>query len=332
VSTLEDKLLIYAEKNLNVMFIGTHGIGKSTIVKAIAEKIGLQFKYYSTSTLDPYAELIGVPVPDKDTKTLEFYRPKVLEEAEFIFFDELNRVQNPRILNAVLEIIQFKSINGEPLPHLKMVWAAINPPGDYQVEDLDPALVDRFHMYIRLTAHIDMDYMKTKMSEKVARVVKDWWDVDLSEEQQKILTPRRIEYIGWMIDNSVPWRDAVPQGHTFPVNQLEDRVEKMQSGDSDLSITHDAILSNLDAYRERVVKSPKIAIPLSQVMMKFSEEEMFKCRDIIESMPTELVNKLMENKWITRQRVLRDMFLSQSIDIAKSYPKIFKAFMPEVTK
>ena len=73
--SLEKKLLTYAEHNLNVMLIGSHGIGKSTVVKAVAEKLGMRFKYYSSSTLDPFAELIGIPVPDKDRGTVDFFRP-----------------------------------------------------------------------------------------------------------------------------------------------------------------------------------------------------------------------------------------------------------------
>ena len=86
-------------------------------------------------------------------------------------FDELNRA-HLRVLNAVLEIIQFKSINGELLPNLKMVWAAINPPeSDYQVEDLDPALVGRFHMYVKIKAFLDMDFLKTRMTEDIAKAL-----------------------------------------------------------------------------------------------------------------------------------------------------------------
>jgi len=142
MSTLEDKLLTYAKNNLNVLIIGTHGIGKSLIVKSIAEKLKIKFKYFSTSTLDAFADLVGIPTPDKETNSLKFYRPKDLEDAEFIFFDELSR-GHPRVLNAILEIIQFKTVNGYKLPNLKIVWAAMNPSGeDYQTEELDPALTD----------------------------------------------------------------------------------------------------------------------------------------------------------------------------------------------
>src|SRR3990167_6921031 len=108
MNTLQEKLFKYAENNLNVLLVGVHGIGKSMIVKDLAEKLKLKFKYFSASTMDFFTDLGGLPAPNKDRGCLEFYRPKDVEEAEFIFFDEINRA-HPRVLNAVLEIIQFKS-------------------------------------------------------------------------------------------------------------------------------------------------------------------------------------------------------------------------------
>lgn len=330
MSTPEDKLLTYAKSNLNVMIVGSHGIGKSLIVKSLSEQLGLRFKYYSSATLDPYSELIGVPVPDKETKTLDFYRPKDLDEAEFVFFDELNRVQNPRVLNAILEIVQFKSINGEKLKNLKMVWAACNPPGDYQVEELDPALVDRFHIYINMKASINVEYLKTKMGEKVVKVVKDWWETDLSDEQRKIFTPRRVEYLGCMIQQDIPWRDCIPLGHVFPLSNLEKRIELMISGEDEFVLNKENILSKTDEFLAKLDKDLKISIGLASVMSKFNEAELFQCRDLIEKLPTELVNKVLEHKFSTRQRTLADMFLAAKIDIVKDYPKIVKSFRPGV--
>ena len=41
-------------------------------------------------------------------------------------FDELNRAK-PKVRNAVMELIQFRSINGIKFNNLRMIWAAINP-------------------------------------------------------------------------------------------------------------------------------------------------------------------------------------------------------------
>lgn len=328
---LDEKLLTYAQNNLNVMLVGRHGVGKTVRVKALADKLGLQYKYYSTSTLDPYSEFIGVPVPDKENKTLDFYRTKELENAEFIFFDELNRVTNPRILNTVLEIIQFKSVNGEPLPNLKMVWAAINPPGDYQVEELDLALEDRFHAYVRVNANVSLDYMKSKMKDNIASAMKGWWDGDLDDEQRKIVTPRRVEYIGCMIDNGIPWRDALPMGHTFPAPALDERLKAADgTRRPDLILTRDGILNDIEGVKKRLAEEPKHAIGVSNAMRSFNMEDYYRTRDILESLPKELVMGLGEKKFDSLRRELRSYFETDLGEGYKEqYPKIYEAFQFE---
>jgi hypothetical protein len=326
MGSLETKLVQYAENHLNVMLVGAHGIGKSTVVKAISEKLGLKFKYYSSSTLDPFAELIGIPVPDKENKTVDFYRPHDLDDAEFVFFDELNRVTNPRVLNTVLEIIQFKSINGNPLKNLKMVWAAINPPGeDYQVEELDPALIDRFHVYIKMKPTISMEYMKSVMSEDIAKVVKRWWDDDLSDDQRRVLTPRRIEYIGTMIDKEIPWKDAIPQGHAFPVGDLTKRLKVLKNPEEDYIIDKESILSRRDFFLQKLKDEPKHAIKISECMAKFDSDELFECRDLLENIPMELITNHIGSKFVQLRRQLKQQMIAAGIDPFQDYPKISKA-------
>lgn len=321
--SIEKNLEQYAEHNLNVLLIGTHGIGKTTIVKQLAKKLNLVFKYFSSSTLDPWAELVGIPVPDKERKSVDFYRPEELEKAEFIFFDELNRA-DPKVLDSVLEVIQFKTINGVPLPNLKMVWAAINPPqDDYQVEDLDPVLVDRFHAYVKMQARISLKYMKEKMSEEVARACKDWWE-DLNAAQKKVLTPRRLEYVGMMIDKDLNWHDALPQGHTFNKRGLEAKVEMYRSGEEVFVLSKENIILHKDKLYERLQKDKREMPLIQEAMRQFNSDQIFECRDIVELFPTELLNNLVHLKWTTERTKVMNLFISAGID--GDYPKTMKAF------
>lgn len=321
---LEKKLLKYAENNLNSLLIGTHGIGKSSVVMAIAKKLGLKFKYYSASTLDPYTQLVGVPVPDKDSKTANFFRPKEIQEAEFIMFDELNRA-HMRVRNAVLEIIQFKTINGEPLPNLKMVWAAINPPGeDYDVEELDPALVDRFHVFVKMNAEINTSYLKTKISEPIVNVLAEWWRDDLSDAQRKLLTPRRVEYMGLMIDQEIPYRDAFPQGHTFPTKDLSRRLKALKGGE-EMILNRDTIINHKEEVLERLNKDPKVGIKVSQVMKKFNEYDIYESRDIMENLPKELLESVAVRKWLPLKERFKELLESNGYS-KSDYPKVWDAY------
>lgn len=328
MNQLEKTLIEYANENLNVIITGTHGIGKTMMVQSLAEKINLKFKYYSASTLDPYSELIGIPVPNKKTKTIEFYRPQDLENAEFIFFDELNRVTNPKVLNTVLEIIQFKSINGVPLKNLKMVWAAINPPnGNYQVEEMDPALMDRFHAYIEMKAEINEEYFNSILPSKLVKVLSDWW-FELDENQKNNLTPRRMEYIGKMINKNLQWKNAIPKNGTFPIQELDKRLKMLDENQENLIINKELILNDPEKIANKLKTEDnfkKSIIPIFKIMKTFNAEELFTCRDIIENIPSELVLEMASIKWLQMKKRLKDLFEQNNV-ICENYQKIYKHF------
>jgi hypothetical protein len=324
-----EKLKLYAKHNLNVMLIGHTGIGKTTITKNIADELGLKFKYYSTSTLDPFADLVGIPAPNKETQTLDFYKPQDLQDAEFIMFDELNRAPI-RVLNAVLEIIQFKTVNGSPLKNLKMIWAAINPPNDdYTVEELDPALIDRFHVYVKMKPEINLEYMTTKMNTEVAKTLKYWWDEILDVQQKQILTPRRLEYLGFMVSNDIPWRDSIPTGHTFPVEDLSRRLKKLKNqnpdASDDLAINKITLLEHTDIFLKKIDTEPSLAIPVSNIMKKFNINDLFKCRDLLENLPKELLVPIAKLRFIQQKRLFQELFKENNVDLV-NYPKITEIF------
>ena len=330
MSTLTDKLLQYANNSLNVLLIGPIGVGKTTVAKKVADLLNLKFKYYSTPTLDPWADLVGIPVPDisdREKKLLDFFRPKGLQDAEFILFDELNRA-HPRTLNAVLEIIQFKSINGERLPNLKMIWAAINPPGgQYQVEDLDPALVDRFHVYVEMKAVIDKEYMKTVMKNDTIEALSAWWYNDCDEKQREYLSPRRIEYIGKLVDAGIPWKDSLPLAHTFPAHDLSLRLQSSGDGQGSqlLTTSKSDILNNLQKYIDKVKEDPSFVFKFKNFLLKFKEEEFFIIKDLLEMMPPDILNEIARKKFRPLREKLRLIFDKNKISLSE-YPNLSNTF------
>jgi len=64
-----------------------------------------------------------------------------------LFLDELNR-SNLDVRQATLQLILNKELHSHKLPYIKgqctVIVAAINPSDDYQVDEMDPALLDRF--------------------------------------------------------------------------------------------------------------------------------------------------------------------------------------------
>lgn len=202
------KVCINAAKNdKNVLLIGMHGVGKTYLVQDITKELGLKLGYWSASTMDPYIDLVGVPYPESGH--LKFAQREDIFDMEFLFFDELNRAHQ-KVRNSVLELIQFKSINGKRFPKLKMVWAAINPPTEeYHVEELDVALKDRFHLFIEMVPTVSLSYLKTKMPAKIAEVIMNWYK-ELPTEDRERVSPRRVEYIGSCLDCGITLRDTAP--------------------------------------------------------------------------------------------------------------------------
>jgi len=206
----------YLDAGLNVLLIGLHGTGKTTSVLDLAKAKGLRVKLYTCSTLDVYTDLVGVPdtvTREDGSKALEMVRPRDVDEADFIFFDEINRADS-KTLNAILEIVQFGTINGEKLPNLKCCWAAMNPPGlDYQVEDLDPALVDRFHVYEQVEAKPSVSYMISQgVRPAISKALVKWWS-EMDQDKRAgtdYISPRRLLTIGIVYETIGDAHAAIP--------------------------------------------------------------------------------------------------------------------------
>jgi hypothetical protein len=201
---IENKLDHYFSCGLNCLLRGEHGVGKTTLISECFTRNGLVVGetalIFSAATIDPWVDFIGVPKEiTKDGKTyLDFIQPKHFYEdkVQAIFFDEFNR-SHKKIRNAVLELIQFKSINGKKFKNLKVVWAAINPEDSeehqYDVETLDPAQKDRFQILIDVPYKPDYSYFSKKFGEDWASSAIDWWR-DLPSKIKKQISPRRLDY------------------------------------------------------------------------------------------------------------------------------------------
>lgn len=201
----ENNLNNYAKNGFNVIFSGRHGVGKTEIIKKIFDnnfgvnKEGAEnWVYFSASTMDPWVDFIGVPKAVTNTngdQVLELIRPARFHDdtIQGIFFDEFNRAPQ-KIRNAVMELIQFKSINGRKFKNLKVIWAAINPfdeEGTYDVDKIDPAQLDRFEIQLEVPYKIDGAYMKKKHGSLAIPFIQ-WWN-NLSADIRFKISPRRID-------------------------------------------------------------------------------------------------------------------------------------------
>jgi len=212
---LKDKMRFWIENNLNVLFTGKHGIGKTARIVDLFDECKINWRYFSASTMDPWVDFIGVPKAVKlgDKEVLELIRPVEFanDEVEAIFFDEFNR-SHKKVRNAVMELIQFKSINGRPFKSLRFIWAAINPDDDetYDVEKLDPAQIDRFQVLVDMPYECDLAYFTKQYGESDAFAAITWWKTLPPEIRDKV-TPRRLDYALKMSRVSGDLRDILPK-------------------------------------------------------------------------------------------------------------------------
>jgi hypothetical protein len=204
-----EQLINFIDCGFNGLMIGKHGTGKTTLIKEVFTEMfgeqGVDWLYFSASTIDPWVDFIGIPketVDEDGNKYLDFVRPKALatNQVKAIFLDEYNR-SHKKVRNATMELIQFKSINGKSFPNLKVVWAAINPHEDeqndqeetYSVEQLDPAQRDRFEVHINMPYDVDDEYFIKRYGKVRGSGACHYWR-NLPEKEKKKVSPRRLDY------------------------------------------------------------------------------------------------------------------------------------------
>jgi len=280
-----DQILKHAVDNgMNVLLKGTHGVGKTAMVQQCFEGAGLKWKYYSASTMDPWVDFIGVPKEKTENGVtyLDLVRPRDLaaDEVEAIFFDELNRAHK-KIRNAVMELIQFKSINGKKFKNLKIVWAAINPDdeeGTYDVEKLDPAQIDRFQVHLDIPNEPNAAWFKKTFGPQGERAVK-WW-LSREEKVKTYISPRRLEYALQMLNSGGDPRTVLDARAN-----VSDFVSTMSKGDP-LEVCNDLVKKTPEEVRRYLMDNNNF----KHVQHTIFTEERF-LRALTKYLPTELLLK-----------------------------------------
>jgi len=232
------KLAEYLEHSLNIYISGEAGTGKTEKLRQAAKDKNFVMGYMSAPTLDAYVDLVGIPVAKKDKarnkQVLKFIRKQDFDDIEVLFIDELPRGEL-KTLNAVFEIIQFGTINGEKaMPKLRCVVAAGNPISeDYSgQQELDTALLDRFDMYLETDIAADRGYFINIFGRAIGNALVDWHDLH-DHKEKGYLSPRRLEKIGhtWLKMPEIGTIKAmVPPNGDFNVDLLQRQLKDAQQG------------------------------------------------------------------------------------------------------
>jgi MoxR-like ATPase len=142
-------LLRLSPPEQNIMLIGKHGIGKSEMISAYYRQQNMRVVPFFLGQMSDPGDLIGLMNKDEATGRSVFLPPywwPSANEPIVLFLDELNRAR-PEILQAVQDLSLNKTLAGKTLPAGSIVIAAVNEGDEYQLTELDPALVSRFNLY-----------------------------------------------------------------------------------------------------------------------------------------------------------------------------------------
>lgn len=126
-----------------VLLEGPTGIGKSEIVRAASERLGIGLAVLDLSLLEP-PDLVGLPIIEQGRT--RYALPSILPQdgAGILLLEELNRAER-YIQQPALQLLTARTLHEYRLPEGWVCFAAVNPQdGDYQVTALDPALRARF--------------------------------------------------------------------------------------------------------------------------------------------------------------------------------------------
>jgi GTP-binding protein EngB required for normal cell division len=133
----------------NIMLTGRHGIGKSQILTRYFKEKGMPVKTLFLGQMSDPGDLLGLPNKDEKTGKTVFMPPywfPVDGQPIVLFLDEINRAR-PEILQTVMDLVLNRKLAGRELPEGSRIIAAGNDGEEYQLTDLDPALVSRFNIY-----------------------------------------------------------------------------------------------------------------------------------------------------------------------------------------
>lgn len=152
------EIIEYTDSHQAILLRGPHGMGKSQILKNLFKQLGYDVVVLFLGQAADAGDIIGLPHKyqiEYDGNlhwVTDYAAPKwwPIDQTKpiVIILDEINRGK-PEMMQCIQDLTLNHELNGRKLPEGSRIIAAMNPISDgyYQVEELDPSLMDRFNVY-----------------------------------------------------------------------------------------------------------------------------------------------------------------------------------------
>ena len=198
------------EEKVPTFLWGAPGIGKSSIVKQIAQAKQINFIDLRLALMDP-TDLKGIPFYDKDSHTALWAPPAFLprEGEGILFLDELNAAP-PSVQASAYQLILDRKVGEYELPSGWAIVAAGNREGDRGVTYRMPSpLANRF---VHFEMDVDVDdwrlwAYKSGIDDRVISYIsyrsEHLFTFDAKSDVKSFATPRSWEYVNSILRSSI---------------------------------------------------------------------------------------------------------------------------------
>jgi hypothetical protein len=207
---LRASLTALVKEKVPTFLWGAPGIGKSSIVKQIAEAEGVGFVDLRLALMDP-TDLKGIPFYDKESHTALWAPPAFLpKEGEgILFLDELNSAP-PSVQSSAYQLILDRRVGEYELPKGWAIVAAGNREGDRGVTYRMPSpLANRFvHFELEVDVNAWREWAFTnEVDERIIAYIsyksENLFTFDAKSDSKSFATPRSWEYVGKVLNAGV---------------------------------------------------------------------------------------------------------------------------------
>ncbi|MCF6308907.1 MAG: MoxR family ATPase [Sulfurimonas sp.] len=209
-TNLIDTITSLVEQKVPTFLWGAPGVGKSSIVRQIADEKGIGFIDLRLALMDP-TDLKGIPFYDKESHTALWAPPAFLPSSGsgILFLDELNSA-SPSVQASAYQLILDRKVGEYELPEGWAIVAAGNREGDRGLTYRMPSpLANRF---VHFEMEVDVEdwrlwAYKNSLDERIISYIsyksEHLFTFDSKSDVKSFATPRSWEYVNSILKSSI---------------------------------------------------------------------------------------------------------------------------------